>query len=341
MAEHQQKMKEVKGGQKDILFIKQQEKSERINNPTVAELGKEYYERVMKKNLKDFKTPFGLLKKNIFPVIGSRKIKDIERREIVNALQKVLDRGAPVVANRTLSQVKVMFSYAVEQGFIEYSPAQLIKKKNIGGIEKPRDRFLSEIEIREFLELIDSAPFSVQVRLVLKILLYTGKRLSEVLTMEVSEVDLENRVWEIPAQKSKTKLADKIYLTDSVIVCIQNLISMNSGSKWVVATLYNLDGHIRYQSVDKALRRHQNHFDFTESFVAHDLRRTTYTHMRELGIPYHTAERILNHSIKGVTKHYDLSELWEEKVKAWQLWESKILSIKDANNKIIPFIKEA
>jgi len=332
-AKHAQAVLQVKQGV-DLNDEKLAAKQEAWSDPTIEELADEYNRRYLLKNLKRPKDPFELIQRNILPQLGKRKANSIKRKDIVWALSKIVDRGANVTANRTLGAVKGMFNYAVERGILENTPAAVITSKSIGGKEKPRDRFLLESEIKTFLEKLEKAPFSINIQLILKLLLYTGKRVGEVTQAKWGEIDFEKRIWTIPKEKSKNALEDRIHLTQTCLDCIAELKKLAGDSLWVCASPRNHEKHISYTSVDRALKRHQSFFDLNEPFIPHDLRRTVSTHMNESGILPHIVEAVLNHKLPGISATYNLAGYLKDKKLALELWESKIKEILAGENVI-------
>ena len=94
---------------------------------TFAELAREYIERHASKkrsgredirilNGSPHKKTTG--KKPHVPLVtrwGSRKVKDIKRRDVRDLLDEVAARGAPIMANRVLALVRKMFNFAIER----------------------------------------------------------------------------------------------------------------------------------------------------------------------------------------------------------------------------------
>lgn len=78
---------------------------------------------------------------DIIPLLGHLELEKIKPIDITNALDAIVKRGAPIHANRVLSSLKQVFNYAISRGSLETNPAANIKARNIGGIEKPSERF--------------------------------------------------------------------------------------------------------------------------------------------------------------------------------------------------------
>ena len=80
---------------------------------------------------------------------------------------------SPVAANRCSSNIKLALNYAVECGFIERNPLQLVTNRVVGGEEKTRDRVLTNTEI------IDLWSSTHKHAPLLRFLLLTGLRIGE------------------------------------------------------------------------------------------------------------------------------------------------------------------
>lgn len=147
-----------------------------IAEPKVKESYKEYHTNYLLKELKRPERQVYYFNKDIILTIGEMYTKDVTRRHLIAILDKIVKRGAPINVNRTLSAIKRFFGFCVERGIIDDNPILQISKKSVGGNEKPKMRLLRHDEIKRFWVLVDTAPFSKQVQLALKILLLTGQR---------------------------------------------------------------------------------------------------------------------------------------------------------------------
>jgi site-specific recombinase XerD len=92
-------------------------------------------------------------------VIGKLQVLNVTRRDVIQLLDKILDRGSNSQANKTLALLKQLFQYAVERGIIENSPIASVRKKSVGGVTKPRERCLSDDEIITLWQRIEETPF--------------------------------------------------------------------------------------------------------------------------------------------------------------------------------------
>src|SRR5208337_2166183 len=68
-----------------------------------------------------------LLKVEIIPKIGSKRLGDVKRSDVNDILDGMVDRGVPINANRALSVFRRMCNWAIERGIIGTSPCERIK----------------------------------------------------------------------------------------------------------------------------------------------------------------------------------------------------------------------
>ena len=76
---------------------------------------------------------------------GHRPLGDITRAEIIGWLDDIVDRGAPIVANRTLAALRKVFNWAIQRDLVATNPCDRIKPP---AAEQARDRVLTDTELR-------------------------------------------------------------------------------------------------------------------------------------------------------------------------------------------------
>lgn len=127
---------------------------------TFATVANEYYERVIAKRFRLPEQFKARLDKDPIPALGNKRLQDITRGDVSRTLNAIVDRGARVMANRVLNDLKQVFRYAVAQGHIDHSPAELISRRDVGGKEESVSRALSFDEIKKVLKVLkaEAAP---------------------------------------------------------------------------------------------------------------------------------------------------------------------------------------
>jgi integrase len=264
--------------------------------PTIKELIEEFWERELSKK-KSAKDMLRLLEKDVIPAWGSMKASSITRRDVVVLLDKIRDRGAPVMANRVHGRLTRLFNFACERGILNASPMVRLRKTT----EEPRERVLDNSEIKAFWNKIDSIDLHPSTVIALKLMLLTGQRAGEVINIEWTEINFENKLWSIPAEKSKNNRSHTVPLTKTCLALLDLAKNLNSSNYWVFPSPQKRETPkaIEVRSLSKALSRKLTDLGI-KKFVPHDLRRTVRTKLAELGIDEIVAERVLNHQLQGL-----------------------------------------
>lgn len=294
---------------------------------TVADLAEEYLDKWARprKRPRCAKEDERILNKDVLPHWGKRKAKDITRRDVIKLLDGIVDRPAPIHANRVLALLSKMFNFALNREIVETTPCAAITKPSK---ENKRDRVLSENEIKAFWEGLSSAKMSEGVRLALKLQLVTAQRKGEVVNAEWEEFDLHSGVWTIPAEKSKNNIPHRVPLSDMAVELLSEIRIQSKESRWLFPSFYwrSKDTPIKPNAVDWGLRRNRDYFPI-EKFVPHDLRRSAASHMTSMGISRLVVSKILNHAEGGITSVYDRHSYDKEKRQALDTWGRKLDSI--------------
>ena len=302
-------------------------------------LADDFYTRYIEKNRKVPEQIKQQIDADIIPSLGTINLEEITTRQITLALEKIVERGANVHANKVLSTIKQMFTYALSKGIIERNPAQGINSINIGGKEKPRDRYLSLEEIKLIWQWLDNKknhrlhPATV---LALKVLLLTGVRSGELRLAEWSEIDFDNALWTIPKEKYKTGIEHKVHLTEFTLQHLQELKEL-SGCKWVLPSIKDDKNPqpLTDKALSRAVKRIVGRIKDVEPWTPHDLRRTFNTQLSALGIMPHIVEKCLGHKLPGIMATYNKHEYLPERKEALEQWSDKIEMLVTNSNVVL------
>ena len=290
-------------------------KEQRRAAPTFADVAGEYLEKhASKKKSGDRDAEY--LKRDVLPNWGGWKAEDIKRRDII-ALVDAKAARAPVAANRLLACVRKVFNWAISRDLLETNPCIQVRAP---GVERRRDRVLSEHEMLTFWQSLDQADeITATVKSSLRLILVTAQRSGEVCEMEWADID--GAWWTVPADKAKNGLSHRVPLAE---LALAQLEPYRDSSRWVFRSRRG-DKPVQTNVLAEAVRR-QNCFGLPH-FTPHDLRRTAATGMGSLGVHRFVLARVLNHVESGVTSVYDRASYDGDKRKALAKWDRKLRSI--------------
>lgn len=259
------------------------------------------------------------LETHVLPRWRDRKIAEMRRadvRELIDGLEGI------VLPNRVLALIKTILRYALEQDWLDASPAEGIKKPVE---EKERDRVLAMPEVATIWRAAGLAgyPFGQY----LQMLILTGQRRTEVAGMRWDDVDMDEAVWIMKAVNTKS---DRKHLVPLSPAALAILDAAPRFGEYVFTT----DGKSHVSNFAKGKSRLDAFIaakgDSLEPWRLHDLRRTAATHMVRLGISETIVGRVLNHAPTGVTaKVYALHTYAPEKRHALDRWGAEVARCAD------------
>ena len=296
----------------------------------VAALIKDFTERHLRKRRKRPEYAERILQKELASW-SHRDARTIKPREVIELLDAIVERPAPVMANRVAGLLSQMFRYGIHRQIVETSPVQLLFRP--GGTERPRQRALDDQELAALLANVDEVTKRAKrTGIAIRLILLTAVRRSELTGARWSELDLEARaaVWNIPAERTKTGVAFSVPLTPPAVEQFKRLKRMAGRSPWAFPAEAG-DGAVDARLFTRSIARHLETFAEHKvgAFTLHDLRRTVRTGLARLGIRPDIAERCLNHAQAGIIATYDTHHYLEEKRDALTQWADHLQVIRN------------
>jgi len=316
------------------------QKEEQKTNNTVEKLILAWYSGYAEKFRKKPQQIKQQIDADIIPLLGSMPLDKIQTIDIAKALDTIVARGAPIHANRVLSTIKQAFNYGVSRGSLQYNPASNIRARDIGGTEKPRERYLAMNEIKKLWLFLDNekSKMTLHTKSAIKILLLTGVRTSELRLAQWNEFNLEESLWIIPAEHCKSGKTVRIHLSPQVKAILYALKD-ESDTGYVI---YGADSnnHLSENALTRAINRIQERVGIPH-WTTHDLRRTFATQLGEtLRIDPVVIEKCLGHKMPRIMATYNKNEMLPERKEALNKW-GKYIEIFVKNSNVIPLNKGA
>ena len=289
---------------------------------------------------------------HVLPRWKDRPIGSITRRDVIELLDAVVDggskvkqadgttkkvKGGPIAANRVLAAVRALFNWALRRGVIDTTPAALVQRP---GEETQRERTLTADELRVIWPAMEAMAYPLGP--FFRMVLLTGCRREEVATMAWADIDLDEKVWTIPAEVTKAGRVHVVPLSPAAVDILRSLprkVAKNAKGALEpsphVFTTYGSAPISGYSVAKKALdrlvsaARAEAGLAAIAPWTVHDLRRTAATEMARLGVSRFTISRVLNHSDRSVTGIYDWHSYLAEKRHALETWASYLTGLTD------------
>lgn len=315
------------------------------------------------KSLRALKDDRSMLALHVLPEIGQMKAREITKRDIIWLLDKVAaktDARQPAKKarklthrpNRVFELVRSIFRWAAGRDLLKLDPTFGLSPPIKS--EKPRERELSEAEIRRLWDALGRAPvarrttkglnlgaravsetdlpMTKSTALALKLALVTAQRIGEVTGIAISELTLSESapIWIIPGERSKNGQPNRVPLSPVAVQLINEARALNPESAWLFPSAKG-KGPIDPHAPTKALERARPVIGL-EDFRIHDLRRTAATRMAEIGVSPHTISLVLNHvsarrgTVTGkVYNQYSYDKEKREALGAWGMRLGQLL----------------
>lgn len=254
---------------------------------------------------------------------------------ILKVRDKIAARGARVHADRVVGMVSRIYSWAIDEEYVDSNPAYKVRKAAAG--PSVRDRVLTAEEIGLFWNGLDKAEMSEPLRLIFRLALLTGQRRSEVAGMRKREINHDARLWTLPGDRvedghtihgrTKNRRDHIVPLTEPAMDVVLRAIALSGDSEFVFPSPVTDGrvGHINGEAVSMAMRRNRETAFGVPDMRTHDLRRTLRTYLGEQGIPDEVADRVLNHARPGVgNQHYNHAKMLPQVRAALELWAEHV-----------------
>jgi integrase len=215
--------------------------------PTMTELCDLYLaEGVAHKKPLTIKSDRGRIERHIKPLLGKKKVDRVTRADCERLLNDVqtgktamkvtgkrplgaLTKGGHGAAAQSVTLLSTIMGFAIERGYHADNPAKGIKKTPVRKME----RFLSEAEIArlgEALEYESEASSDPYPGTALKLLILTGCRRWEILSLQWTHVDFEHGLLRLPDSKTGQKV---VYLNAPALMLLSGLPRV-AGNRFVI-----------------------------------------------------------------------------------------------------------
>lgn len=272
------------------------------------------------------------LKKNewllelLTPSLGRRPVSEIEPREVLEAVRKIVAKGNRETARRALQMSSGVFRFAVATARLKSDPTRDLRGALPSPSVKNHAAILDGVKFGELLRAIDGYAGHPSTLFALRMAPHVFTRPGELRQARWEEIDFEAAVWTIPAGRMKMRKAHHVPLSQQAIEILRaaKALTMRTTGH-VFPSLRTSDRPISNNTMNAAMRR----MGFaSDEMTAHGFRATASTLLNEArdkrGKPMWSRdaiERALAHGdedkIRGV---YNRSPYWAERVEMAQWW---------------------
>jgi integrase len=274
------------------------------------------------------KTVLYRLKNYILPVLGKRDISEIKRAEILELIEKIKITGKKETARRVYQIINSIFTYALDHGLTDRIPSHGLVKYVGPSEQKHFPTILDPKKIGKLLLDIDLYHGDFIVKCALKVLILTFVRPGELRFARWSEFNLEEAVWDVPADRMKIKRPHRVFLSRQAVENLQKIKSLPPSSEYVFRGR-NPEKPISENTLNRALR--SMGYNTKSEITAHGFRAMARTLIHEkLGYSPEVIEHQLGHRVPDLLgEAYNRTRFYEQRKRMMQDWADYLDRLKE------------
>ncbi|MEN4538253.1 integrase domain-containing protein [Pantoea agglomerans] len=260
------------------------------------------------------------LEKDVFAAIGEIPVQEIKARKLVEALEPIKARGALETVRRLVQRINEIMIYAVNTGLIDANPASGIGM----AFEKPKKQNMPTLRPEELPDLMRSlvmSNLSVSTCCLIEWQLLTLVRPSEASGTRWEEINIDAKLWTIPAERMKAKREHIIPLSPQALNILEMMSPISSHRNHVFPSRNNPKQPMNSQTANAALKR----IGYGGKLVAHGLRSIASTILNEENFNSDVIEAALAHSDKNeVRRAYNRTTYLSQRIEMMNWWGNHV-----------------
>ncbi|KYZ77500.1 recombinase XerD [Anaerosporomusa subterranea] len=232
-------------------------------------------------------------------------MKDLNRSTILTYLNNLQTNGKAVsTISRNLAAIKSFYQYLVRERYLEKDPAAHLESPKL---EKKLPKVLSVHEVEELLKQPNALlPAGLRDKAMLELLYATGIRVSELISLNISDVNLDMGYIKCYGKGSKERI---VPLGSIAAKCVQDYLGKGR-TKLVrtyeeAALFINHHGNrLTRQGFWKIIKKYAQEACIVKEITPHTLRHSFATHLLENGADLRSVQEMLGHADISTTQIY-------------------------------------
>jgi integrase len=269
--------------------------------------------------------------------LGTLPIENITTHELLSVLQRIEDRGAIDTAHNALQVLSQIFRYAKQSQRIDANPAVDLKGALRPISTSHRAAIIEPRQLGDLLLKIENYSGTLIVKRLLQLCPILFQRPGEMISAKWSEIDMDEAIWKIPAEKMKMGIAHEVPLPEQAIELLKDLNQLTSHREYVFPNARNPRNHASAATINSGLRKLG--IDTKAQHCAHGFRATARTLLDEkLNFRIEWIEQQLAHQVRdSLGRAYNRTKHLPQRVEMMQQWANYLDELKlqaAAENKV-------
>lgn len=260
------------------------------------------------------------LEMHIFPALGEVPIHKITAVRTIEVIKPIAAKGSLETVKRVCQRLNEVMTFAVNTGLITQNPLTGIRE----AFQQPAKQHqptLRPEQLPTLMQALSVASIKLTTRCLIEWQLHTMVRPGEAAGTRWDEIDLERKVWTIPAERMKQKREHAVPLTEQALALLELMRPISGRSPFVFLSDRNPRAHTNASTANMALKR----MGFHNVLVAHGLRALASTTLNEQGFDPDLIEAALAHTGKNEVRNaYNRADYLARRLPMMNWWSQHI-----------------
>lgn len=300
---------------------KKQQDYKEVHEHTFVNVTKEWFEIKKDSVTPDYATDiWRSLELHIFPHLANMPVKSITAPLVIELLKPIEAKGSLETVKRLSQRLNEVMNFATNCGLIQANPLTGIK----AAFKKPKKENMAALtpaELPELMCAIANASIKRTTRCLLEWQLHTMTRPAEASGAKWCEIDIDEKIWTIPAERMKKRREHRIPLTEQALDLLEVMKPISGHREFVFPSDRDPKKPCNSQTANMALKR----MGFAGRLVSHGLRSLASTTLNEQGFEADLIEAALAHvDDNQVRSAYNRTDYLERRTPMMCWWSGHI-----------------
>ncbi|NVF13749.1 tyrosine-type recombinase/integrase [Vreelandella maris] len=315
----------------------QEQQAQTASRETVAALMDEWHGMKAKSvDANSLRKVWLSIQRHLIPAMGHEPISRIQPAYILEFFRKLEALGIHATSAKIRRALAEAFDMAAFAGRVSSNPVRGVERFIESG-KGSNYAHVTQQEVPALMRAIDQYPRSPQVRVVMLLLALNGCRPGELRQAAWSEFDLENGLWDLPAERTKKRRAILMPLAPQSVALLRDQYQRSGSFSLVFPNRNDPRKPMSNMAVSKALE----HIGYAGRQTGHGFRHILSTALNERGYNADHIEAQLAHVTGNIRSTYNKALYLEPRRAMVQTWADEIYGMIGAANNILSIQKEA
>jgi integrase len=257
---------------------------------------------------------------HVFPSLGNYPVSKLTAQKAIAVLRPVAAKGSLETVKRLCQRLNEIMIYAVNTGVIHHNQLAGIGKA-FSAPKKQNAPTIKPEELPVLMRSISRASIKFVTRCLIEWQLHTLARPSEAAGAKWEEIDFDQKLWIIPAERMKKRRTHAVPLTPQTLAILEELKPISGHRDHIFPADRNPRSHMNAQTANMAIKR----MGYENKLVAHGLRALGSTTLNEQGFDHDLVEAALAHVDKNeVRAAYNRSDYIKRRTTMMEWWSEHI-----------------